>query len=122
MVEPARFGLICCTPCCTLCCMAVPTIRKSVPLTPEDTRGVASLRLDVVWQEAALEVAGIELSGDPSEAEAIHALIEVGRSVLADRVTEKAMTSGYAALAAAQTAEDRAINRATGRRTALLAD
>jgi hypothetical protein len=98
--------------------MAATKIRKSVPLTAADTQSVASLRGDISWQEAALEIAGIELSPDPSEAEALHALVAVGRSVLADRVSEKTMASGYAALAESYTDEDRDLSRASGRRTA----
>jgi hypothetical protein len=102
--------------------MAATKIRKSVPLSEDDVAGVESLRADASWQEAAIEVAGVELSGTPSEAEALHALIEVGRTVIAGRVSEKRMAAGYAALAASQTKEDYEIGRATGRRTARLSD
>ena len=110
-----------CTLCCILCCMA-SQVRKSVPLTKDDTASVQRLRIDTFWREAALEIAGVELSDSPSEAEALHALVTVGRSVLADHVTERAMATGYAALAQAQADEDRAIARATGLRAARLAD
>jgi hypothetical protein len=97
-------------------------VRKSVPLTRDDTAGVERLRIDIAWREAALEIAGVELSESPSEAEALHALVTVGRSVLSDRAKEKTMAAGYAALAQARDDEDRAVARATGRRTAHLAD
>lgn len=92
--------------------------RKSVPLTEQDLDGVAALRTDHAWRTAALELAGIELSAQPSEAEALHALVEVGHTALRERVTEEELATGYAALRRAQDDEDRQVARTTGRRTA----
>ena len=102
--------------------MQQPEPRKSVPLTADDAADVATLRVDLFWQQAAQEVAGVRLSESPSEAEALQALVAVGRRVLADRVAEQRMETGYAELAATQVDEDRALARATGRRTARLGD
>lgn len=93
--------------------MTVTRVRKSVPLTPEDTSAVELLREDSTYREALAAVSGAELSEHPSEAEALQALVALGRSVL----TEQVRATGYAALAAAQSTEDRDITRAlAGRR------
>jgi len=92
--------------------------RKSVPLTPDDADGVRRLRVDLVWQRAAFDLAGIRFSDRPSEAEAIRALVEVGRTALTARVSEAALAQGYAELAESQSAQDDAVNRAVGRRGA----
>ena len=105
-----------CTRCYTL--RMAGTVRKSVPLSRADRDGLQALRTDLAWQEAALEIAGVEVSETPSEAEVLHALVQVGNRVLADRVTEKEMEAGYAELAATETAEDRELARALSRRAA----
>ena len=96
----------------------VRPLRKSVPLTPDDADGVLRLQVDLVWQRAAFDLAGIRFSDRPSEAEAIRALVEVGRTALASRVSDAALAEGYAELAAAQPVQDEAVNRAVGRRAA----
>ena len=68
--------------------------------------------------QIALSAVGVDLSENPSEAEAIHALFAVGRSVLNNQV----MSRGYAALAESLTDEDREISRAIGRRAGRLSD
>jgi hypothetical protein len=98
--------------------MRTTKTRKSVPLEQADSEGLERLRLDIVWQEAARDLGGIELSEHPSEAEALHAMLVVGRRVLAERVNDLAMERGYAALAATRTADDRELVHSPGRRTA----
>lgn len=98
--------------------MGAKPVRKSVPLGQAGLDGVRSLRADVSWREAAMEIAGVGLSPDPSEAEALHALVEVGRRVIEKRVAEAELEAGYAALALTITDEDRAITRAAGLATA----
>ncbi|UGQ10827.1 hypothetical protein LO772_29070 [Yinghuangia sp. ASG 101] len=79
--------------------MADTGIRKSVPLTVEDREHIQRLRTpDSAEREALAAVTGIELGGQVSEAEALHALPVAGRAALTEQVT----LSGYAALAAAQ--------------------
>jgi hypothetical protein len=88
--------------------MSPAKVRKSVPVTAEDQRDVELLREDTVYQDAYLAVTGHELPSRPSEAEALHALVKLGRSVLAEHV----LRSGYAALAAAENDEDRELRQA----------
>ena len=76
--------------------------RKSVPVTAEDARTVERVREPHSMERAALAELGIELSANPSEAEALQALIEAGRAA----VQQQVMVSGYAALAASQNDED----------------
>ena len=76
--------------------------RKSVPVTAEDAQAVERVRQPQSVERAALAALGIELSENPSEAEALQALIEAGRAA----VQQQVMVSGYAALAASQNDED----------------
>lgn len=92
--------------------------RKSVPVTGADAADLERLRSHATYREAIKAVAGVELSDHPSEAEALHALIAAGRHA----VREQVMATGYAALAAAQTDEDRDIAREVTRRARLLSD
>ena len=93
--------------------------RKSVPITPDDIEDLERLRSDDrLYREAVQAVAGVELPDKPSEAEALHALIAAGRWAVQQHV----MATGYAALAAAQTDEDREITQEISRRARLLAD
>jgi hypothetical protein len=94
------------------------TTRKSVPVTPEDAEDLERLRRYNAYREALTAVTGDELSEHPSDAEALHALIAAGRAALHEQV----MATGYAALAAAQTDEDRQIAAEVTRRAGLLAD
>jgi hypothetical protein len=88
--------------------MPAPKVRKSVPVTAEDQHDIERLRGDAAYREAYTAATGHDLPDKPSEAEALHALIEVGRSALKERV----LLSGYAALAAAQDDEDRQLEAA----------
>ncbi|MPZ60227.1 MAG: hypothetical protein GEU93_02790 [Propionibacteriales bacterium] len=97
--------------------MAVMT-RKSVPISRDDAADVERLRRFALYREAAKAVAGVELSENSSEAEVLHALITAGRHALHEQV----MVTGYGALAAAQTDEDRAIAREVTSRARLLGD
>src|SRR5215510_3238642 len=93
--------------------------RKSVPITPDDIEDLERLRGDDrLYREAVQAVAGVELPDKPSEAEALHALIAAGRWAVQQHV----MATGYAALAAAQTDEDREITQEISRRARLLGD
>lgn len=64
------------------------------------------------------QVAGVVLDSDASEAELLHALVLAGRAA----VTEQVMLTGYAALAAAEDDDDRAVRRAMRARAAALGD
>jgi hypothetical protein len=101
-------------------------VRKSVPLSPADLDGLRALRTDLAWREVAMEITGADLSATPSEAEALHALVEVGRRVIEARVAEAegaaereteqeteqdAEYAAYVAYAKTITDEDRAITR-----------
>ena len=92
-------------------------VRKSVPLSKDDLSGLAALRSDVMWREAAMEIEGVELSVNPSEAEALQTLVEIGRRTIERRAHEKELEAGYAALAASISDEDRELDRALSRRT-----
>ncbi len=99
--------------------MVKAKVRKSVPLTADDQALLESLRMPGTPEHAALaEVVGADLPEDASEAETLHALLVAGRLAVVERV----MISGYAALAAAQDAEDRATRRAMRARAARLGD
>jgi hypothetical protein len=65
-----------------------------------------------------MEIGGVELSESPSEAEALHALVEVGRRAIEERVAEAELATGYAELARTITDEDRSIARAATLATA----
>lgn len=98
--------------------MAITKVRKSVPVTQDDTSAVDHLRSDAVWQKAAIDLIGHKLSEHPSEAEALSALIAVGRATLEGLVTESALEAGYKELAASLDNEGYRINRTTARRSA----
>lgn len=99
--------------------MAATKVRKSVPLTAEDQAHLDRLRTPGSPEREALsQVAGILLPDDASEAEALHALIAAGCAA----ITERAMLTGYAALAAAQDDEDRSVRRAMRTRAGQLED
>jgi hypothetical protein len=91
--------------------------RKSVPLDDADLAGLAALRTDVTWREAAMEIDGTHLSATPSEAEALQAMVAIGRRTIEARAREKELEAGYAALAESGGA-DRDVGRALSRRTA----
>ncbi len=67
---------------------------------------------------AVREVAGIDLPNTPSEAESLHALLQIGIAA----VEEKVMTNGYAALAASRNDEDHATTAAIRSRGAAYRD
>jgi hypothetical protein len=90
--------------------MSIETSRKTVALTGEELATVEAART----QGSSAYNALVELIGPAatrSETATIQALVQLGVNV----VKEKAMTSGYAALAAMQNDEDRAYH-ATARR------
>jgi len=87
-------------------------VRKSVPVTEEDAQTVQRVREPQSLERAALAEMGIELSANPSEAEALQALVEAGRTAIQQQV----MVSGYAALAASQNQEDREYEQAMRQR------
>lgn len=91
-------------------------VRKSVPLSDSGMRGLLALRMDPMWREAAMELEGIDLSDNPSEAEALQVMVEIGRRVIEERASEKALEQGYAALAASLSDEDRELDHALSRR------
>lgn len=94
-------------------------VRKSVPLTSADRDHLERLRApDSAEREALSQVTGIVLDSDASEAELLHALVLAGRAA----VTEQVMLTGYAALAAAEDDDDRAVRRAMRARAAALGD
>ncbi|MEU8561664.1 hypothetical protein AB0C45_09260 [Streptomyces cyaneofuscatus] len=99
--------------------MSNTKVRKSVPLSQEDQAHIERLRTTGSPEHEALEqMAGIRLPDDASEAETLHALLTAGRIA----VTEHAMLTGYAALAAAQDEEDTSTRRAMRARSARLED
>ncbi|HSA51857.1 MAG TPA: hypothetical protein VLH10_17320 [Yinghuangia sp.] len=92
-------------------------VRKSVPLAAEDREHLERLRTPgSAEREALAVVTGMELDGQVSEAEALHALLVAGRAA----VTEQVMLNGYAA--SAEDDEDRAARRAMRSRAATLGD
>jgi len=91
--------------------MTMETIRKSVPLTPDELAAIDAARTGGTTEhDALLELAGSGV--DRSEATALQALVALGLAAVKDRVQER----GYAALAAAQDDEDRAYRAAMRRR------
>src|SRR5690348_15212438 len=86
--------------------------RKSVPVTEEDAQTVQRVRQSQSVERAALAEMGITLSANPSEAEALQALVEAGRTAIQQQV----MVSGYAALAASKNDEDREYEQAMRQR------
>lgn len=87
--------------------MSAETIRKSVPLAPDEQAALAQARTDgTPVHDALTELAGLDATR--SEAATLQALLHLGLRAVKDRVEEH----GYAALAAARTEEDRAFHRA----------
>lgn len=65
------------------------TVRKSVPLDENDIKDLTAIRMQGSDEAVALHsLTGIVLGERPSEAEALHALVTLGRQTLADRKTE----------------------------------
>lgn len=96
-------------------CSMVAMTRKSVPIDAGEHEFVRRLRTPGSRERAALRAAaGIDLPDDASEAEILHALLAVGRHT----VDEQLLDEGYAALAAAETDEDRAVHHAMRARSA----
>ena len=89
-----------------------------MPLDDDDLAGLTALRTDMMWREAAMEIDGTELSASPSEAEALRAMVAIGRRTIQARAREKELEAGYEAVAAAVDPEDRQVDRALSRRTA----
>lgn len=82
--------------------MTTDTTRKTVPVTPEELAILEASRS----QGSPAYDALVELVGPAatrSEAAALHGALSLGLSLIKERVAEH----GYAALAAAQTDEDR---------------
>jgi hypothetical protein len=92
--------------------------RKSVPVERAEYDLVQRLREPGSPEQEAVRAAGVELSERPSEAEALHALLVVGRRALDEQLLEM----GYAALAASEDEEDRQVRRELRRRAERLAD
>lgn len=69
--------------------------RKSVPLTEEDLAAAQGLRHAPHGVRDILKGNGVALSPAPSEAEALHALVALGRTVYQEAVE----TEGYRRLA-----------------------
>jgi len=91
--------------------MTAETIRKSVPLTPDELAALDAARTDgTAVHDALTELAGPDAAR--SEATALQALVRLGITA----VRERAMDHGYAALAAAQDQEDRDYEAAMRRR------
>lgn len=86
--------------------------RKSVPLTAEDIAAAQQLRSAAHGVRAALKGRGVALSPTPSEAEALHALVALGRTVFEQAVEEE----GYQRLAAFNATDDEARNWRASRR------
>lgn len=94
-------------------------IRKSVPINDREREFVERLRTPGSPERDALSVvAGVDLSGEVSEAEILHALVSVGRDAVAEQVLE----DGYRALAASENEEDRALHRAMRDRAVRVAE
>jgi hypothetical protein len=90
-------------------------IRKSVPLTAEEQAQLERLRDSHTPEREALEAAlGAPLAPEASEAEVLRALLSVGRMEVAERL----VATGYAALAASEDDEDRAVRAAIRARAA----
>jgi hypothetical protein len=91
--------------------MSTETIRKSVPLTADEAALVNAARTEgSAAHDALIELLGPDATR--SEAATLQALVHLGVTV----VRERARDHGYAALAAAQTDEDRAFHAAMRRR------
>lgn len=91
--------------------MSTETIRKSVPLTPDELDALNAARTEGTTEHDALtELAGP--GATRSEAATLAALLALGIGA----VRERAMDHGYAALAAEQDDEDRAYEAAMRKR------
>lgn len=65
------------------------TVRKNVPLDQDDLRDLTAIKETGSDKAAALySITGIKLSEKPSEAEVLHALVVLGRQVVADKEVE----------------------------------
>lgn len=82
--------------------MKTEAIRKTVPITPEELAILDATRSEgSPAHEALTELLGP--AATRSEAAALHGALSLGLSLISERIAEH----GYAALAAAQTDEDR---------------
>jgi hypothetical protein len=91
--------------------MTADSIRKTVPLTPELLAVLdAAATIGSAEHDVLVEIAG--QGAGRSEAAVLRALLELGSAALKDKVAER----GYAALAAAETDEDREFHAAMRRR------
>lgn len=91
--------------------MTAETIRKSVPLTPDEAALVSDARTEgSATHDALTELLGPDATR--SEAATLQALVHLGATV----VKERAMDHGYAALAAMRDDEDRAYEAAMRKR------
>ncbi|MFF4620698.1 hypothetical protein [Nonomuraea jabiensis] len=85
------------------------SVRKSVPMGPEDVATLECMHAPVSPERQALaQLTGQELSAGSSDAEILAALIRAGR----DAVTHQVATTGYAAWAAEMDDEDHAYRTA----------
>jgi hypothetical protein len=90
---------------------AAETIRKSVPLTPDEQAALTQARTDgTPVHDALTELAGPDATR--SEAATLQALLHLGLTAVKERVQDH----GYAALAAMQDDEDRAYEAAMRKR------
>ncbi|WP_250214337.1 molecular chaperone GrpE [Acrocarpospora catenulata] len=85
------------------------SVRKSVPMGPEDVTTLERMHAPVSPERQALaQLTGQELDASSSDAEILAALVRAGR----DAVTQQVATTGYAAWAAEMDDEDRAYRTA----------
>lgn len=85
------------------------TVRKSVPMGPEDITALERIHASPSPERQALaQLSGRELDAHASDAEIIAALVRVGR----EAVTQQVAATGYAAWAAEMDDEDRAYRTA----------
>jgi Zn-dependent M32 family carboxypeptidase len=91
--------------------MTTEAIRKTVPLTQDEAELLEAARIEgTAAHEALIELLGPGVT--KSEAATLHAALQLGLDALKDRISER----GYAALAAAQTDEDKAFHEAMRKR------
>ncbi|GAA0973726.1 hypothetical protein GCM10009555_028890 [Acrocarpospora macrocephala] len=92
--------------------------RAPVPLTEQDREFLEAIRTPGSPENLAIQaLEGQALGPETSTASALHTLVDVARKA----VLVEVMTTGYAALAAAQDEEDSAFRRAARRRAAEVA-
>jgi hypothetical protein len=85
------------------------SVRKSVPMGPEDVTTLERMHAPVSPEREALaQLTGQELDAGASDAEILAALIRAGR----EAVTQQVAATGYAAWAAEMDDEDRAYRTA----------